>query len=153
MKYVFSGHEHLFYQSVHDGVNYVVTGGGGAPSSVDLAEGGYQHYVLVYVNEGGISLAVLEPWRLFVEVAPVLPDGTCSAIVSNYHNRDVTVGVEFPSDALGAEVGATASFTYKGQTHPVSVAIVPSRRPGTVMVSVTVPRSRAAVVTLAPARK
>lgn len=56
---VFSGHEHLYYRSVHDGVIYVVTGGGGAPSGMDPEQGGFQHYLLVYVNDNKVSIAVL----------------------------------------------------------------------------------------------
>ena len=138
VKYVFSGHEHLFAQSVHDGINYIVTGGGGASGD-------------------NVSVNVLEPWRLFLELSPVQPDGSCTALVSNYRHALVSVSVQFPTDALGASAVASASWTYKGTTHPfespLEAVIVPSRKPGTTTVRVTVPASRAVTVTLAPAKK
>ena len=157
VKHVFSGHEHLFAQSVHDGINYIVTGGGGAPSSDPPTEGGFQHYLLLEVNGPKVSFDVFEPWRLFAEVGPVQPDGSCSALVSNYRHTLVSVSVQFPTDALGANAAASASWTYKGTTHPfespLEAKIIPSRMTGTTTVRVTVPASRAVTVTLAPATK
>jgi hypothetical protein len=148
VKTVFSGHEHLYYKSVHDGITYVVTGGCGASNAPGPEDGGFQHYLLVYVNGDQVSITPLEPWRLFVQLGPVLPDGSCTAVVTNYDYADFSVDVEFPSDALGARAVASASFTYKGWTQPLQAAIVPPSRPGTTVVRVTVPRSRAAVVLL-----
>lgn len=157
VKHVFSGHEHLFAQSVHDGITYIVTGGGGAPSSDSPVEGGFQHYLLFNIDGDKVSFSVFEPWRLFLEVSPVQPDGSCAALVSNYRHALVTVSVQFPTDALGANAAASASWTYKGSTHPfespLEAVVVPSRKPGTTTVRVTVPASRAVMVTLAPAKK
>ena len=157
VKHVFSGHEHLFAQSVHDGINYIVTGGGGAPSSDSPVDGGFQHYLLLDVNGDKVSFSVFEPWRLFSELSPVQPDGSCTALVSNYRHELVSVAVQFPTDALGANAVANASWTYKGATHPfespLEAKIVPSRKPGFTTVRVTVPASRAVMVTLAPEKK
>ena len=153
VKAVFSGHEHLFNRSVHDGITYVVTGGAGAPNDAAPEDGGFQHYLLVTVNGGGVSITVLEPWRLFAQMGPVMPDGSCTAQVSNYDNNDLKVSVEFPTDALGTKAVPTASATYKGRTQPLAAEIVPSRRPGTTRVCVTVPRARTALVSIAPEKK
>ncbi len=153
VKMVFSGHEHLFYRSVHDGITYVVTGGCGAPNSPGPEEGGFQHYLLVYVNDEKVSITVIEPWRLFVQVGPVLADGSCTAQVSNYNFSDFTVTVDFPTDALAGKAAATASFTYKGWRQTLAAAIVPSARPGVTTVQMTVPRSRVTTVSIAAPRK
>jgi hypothetical protein len=150
---VFSGHEHLFYRSVHDGITYVVTGGGGAPNSPGPEEGGFQHYLLVTVNGAEAAISVVEPWRLFEELGPVLADGSCTARIDNYASTDFSVLVEFPSDALLGRAAATASFTYKGWTEPLSAVIAPSRNPGSIAVRVTVPRARSVLVSIAPAKK
>lgn len=150
---VFSGHEHLFYKSVHDGITYVVTGGGGAPNSPGPEEGGFQHYVLVTVNGAEAAISVVEPWRLFEELGPVLPDGSCTARIDNYASTDFSVLVEFPSDALLGRAVATASFTYKGWTEPLSAVIVPPRNSGSIAVRVTVPRARSVLVSIAPSKK
>lgn len=150
VKAVFSGHEHLFGQSVHDGVTYVVTGGAGAPNDAAPEDGGFQHYLLVTVDGGGFSMTVVEPWRLLVQMGPVMPDGSCTAAVSNYGSSDLKVSVEFPTDALGAKAIASASATYKGRTQTLAVEIVPPRHPGTILACVTVPRARTALVSIAP---
>lgn len=157
VKYVFSGHEHLFAQSVHDGISYLVSGGGGAPSSDSPVEGGFQHYLLFTVDGDKVAYGVFEPWRLFIDYGPVQADGSCAALVSNYRHELVAVSVEFATDALGANAAASASWTYKGATHPfespLEAKIIPSRRAGVTTVRVTVPASRAVMVSLAPARK
>lgn len=152
VKHVFSGHEHLYYQSVHDGVTYTVSGGGGAPSDADPREGGFQHYLLFEIDGDKVTATVLQPWRLFAQVAPVQPDGSCSAVVSNYNDADLSVCVELPSDRFGKNAVLTASSTYKGKTHPLEATLVPSRVPGVLTVRVTVPKHRAAFVTIGPKR-
>jgi 3',5'-cyclic AMP phosphodiesterase CpdA len=153
VKYVFAGHEHLFCQSVHDGVHYVVTGGAGAPSEGSPEEGGFQNYLLVYVAGDGISIVVLEPWRLFLAFGPVSPNGSCSARIDNYHDADLSVLVQFPTDAIGSRASASAALDYKGWTHPLAASIVPPRHPGTTAVLVTVPRARSVLTIISPAKK
>lgn len=148
--YVFSGHEHLYYASVHDGVHYVVTGGGGAPSDAAPEDGGFQNYVLVQVNGSNISPVVLQPWRLFAQLGPVQPDGSCTALVSNYQFHALPVTVDFPSNALGSHAAASASWTYKGQTRAVAADVAPAAQPGETTVRVVVPKGRAVLVTLHP---
>ena len=150
VKVVFSGHEHLFHESVHDGIRYVVTGGAGAPIDEAPERGGFEHYLLVTVNGGDLTMTVIEPWRLFVDVGPVRSDGSCTAQVVNYNPVALAVAVEFPTDALGPRTVAKASTTYKGHTEPLAAEIIPPRHPGTTRVTLTVPHSRAAEVVIGP---
>jgi hypothetical protein len=152
VRFVFAGHEHLYNLSVHDGVNYVVTGGAGAPVSQTPETGGFEHYLLVSVNGREVAVTVVAPWRLFSSIGPVQPDGSCSARIDNYDGADFLVTVEFPTDMLAGHAAASAVFAYKGSVHPLSAQIVPSPRPGATDVRVTVPRGRSAFVTLAPAK-
>lgn len=153
VKCVFSGHEHLYYRSEHDGVTYVVTGGAGAPSELPPDKGGFQHYILVYVNGSEVTMSILEPWRIFSEYGPALPDGSCTARLDNYAASDLSLVAEFPTDTLREHATSTASFTYKGKTFPLASTIVPARRAGSLAVRVTVPSGRSANVSIAPAPK
>lgn len=152
VKMVISGHEHLFYQSVHDGVHYVVTGGGGAPSETTPMNGAFQHYILVTVNDHEVAITVLEPWRLFATFGPVQPDGSCLGRIDNYSSTSLSAVLEFPTDALGSKAAATATLTYKGTTHVLSAEIVPPHTPGTTAVRVTAAENRSVLVSLHAAR-
>ncbi len=150
---VFSGHEHLYYASVHDGVRYIVTGGGGAPSDGTPQDGGFQHYLLVTVDGGAVKVQVLQPWRLFDQIGPVEPDGACTAMVMNYGFEPLGVTVDFPTDALGVKAVASASWTYKSKTHPVAAEIVASGKPGTTAVRIVARQGRGTLVAIHPASK
>ncbi|HVW21005.1 MAG TPA: metallophosphoesterase [Opitutaceae bacterium] len=149
---VFSGHEHLYYRSKHDGIDYIVTGGGGAPSEEGPEEGGAQHYALVYVNGGQISVAVLAPWRLFSWVGPVQPDGSCSALLANYNAADFNATVDFPTTALAGRAAVRSVFTYKGVSRALAAEIVPSRSAGTISVRTALPKAGAVTVSIFPER-
>jgi 3',5'-cyclic AMP phosphodiesterase CpdA len=58
--FVFSGHEHLYRRKVVDGINHVVTGGGGAPLYAEEKDGGFHHFVLVTVDGGRVSGEVMD---------------------------------------------------------------------------------------------
>lgn len=150
---VFSGHEHLYYASVHDGVRYIVTGGGGAPSDGAPQDGGFQHYLRVSVDGNAVKIEVLQPWRLFEKVGPVQADGSCTAMVMNYGHDPLSVLVAFPTDQLGASAVTTASWTYKGGTHPVPAEIVAPLHPGETYVRVIARQGRGTLVVLKPAAK
>jgi predicted phosphodiesterase len=55
---VFSGHKHMFKHEVFDGVDHIVTGGGGMLIEIPEAEGGYLHYVRVNVNNDYVTYEV-----------------------------------------------------------------------------------------------
>ncbi|MFW9915719.1 MAG: metallophosphoesterase family protein [Candidatus Thorarchaeota archaeon] len=67
---VFSGHDHFYYRTLHDGIYYVTTGGGGAPIyEIDTAAPDWQsgdvahsenHYCNVEVTSSGASVTVLK---------------------------------------------------------------------------------------------
>ncbi len=150
---VFSGHEHLYARSVHDGITYVVTGGGGAPNEGGPEEGGFQHYLLVYFNAGELTTQVLEPWRLFARVGPVRQDGSCEAQVDNYTYTDLSVLVQFPTDLLRSGAAVSASMSYKEWSQALSASLAAPSVPGTIAVRVTIPKARSAFVTISPPQK
>jgi len=55
---VFSGHKHMFKSETFDGVENVVTGGGGMLIEIPEADGGYLHYVKVTVNHDYVTYEV-----------------------------------------------------------------------------------------------
>jgi 3',5'-cyclic AMP phosphodiesterase CpdA len=70
VKVVFSGHEHLYWRESaidHDGIDYFVTGGAGAPFYAQPQSGGFSHYVLVRLSAGKISYRVIEPGHLYLQ--------------------------------------------------------------------------------------
>jgi 3',5'-cyclic AMP phosphodiesterase CpdA len=58
--FVFSGHEHLYLRQIVDGINHVITGGGGAPLYADDKNGGFHHFVLVTVDGDNVSGEVVD---------------------------------------------------------------------------------------------
>lgn len=147
---VFSGHEHLFYKSEHDGVTYWVSGGGGAPTDAPVDEGGFQHYLRVEVDGANLTVTVLQPWRLFATVEQNATDGSAAGLLSNYNACDLPMYLEFPANAVPSGSSVAAAWTYKGKTHPLDATIVPSSGANSVTVRVVVPKNRAARVTIAP---
>ncbi len=55
---VFAGHKHMFKREDFDGVDYIVTGGGGMLIEIPEADGGYLHYVRVMVNNDYVTYEV-----------------------------------------------------------------------------------------------
>jgi hypothetical protein len=77
VKAVFSGHEHLYWRepaAQHDGIDYFIAGGAGAPLYASPDRGGFSHYVVVRLTpDNKLSYELIEPGRLFVEDAPAGP--------------------------------------------------------------------------------
>lgn len=48
---VFEGHEHLYHRQTRDGVEYIVTGGAGAPLYASPAKGGFHHFLYVRADQ------------------------------------------------------------------------------------------------------
>ncbi len=146
VEYVISGHEHLLYQTEKDGVHYIVTGGGGAPTDGSPEDGGFQHYLLFRVNGKSVSISVLAPWRLFATLKPVEADGGQTAVVANYQNDDLPLRVEFQTGKSAAAAAPIATWTYKGTTHDLESRVVPGSAPGVLTIEITVPAHRSAFV-------
>jgi len=54
---VFSSHDHLYDHQVHDGIDYFISGGGGAPP--EGGEGSFYHFVLVSVDRDYLWVDVI----------------------------------------------------------------------------------------------
>jgi len=103
---VFSGGQALYSSSVHDGVTYVNTGGGGSPSDVSPVDGGFLHYLLVAVNgndAGDVVISPIQPGRLSVRA-------TGPGAMSIYNSTSIPlilnrVAVLVPATWRGKHVG------------------------------------------------
>ena len=157
---VFCGHNHIYYHQVKDGIDYYISGGGGAPLDADPEHGGYLHYVGVQVDGAAITTTVLQPEHL--EVA--YPDGEAkigptqrvwatntnfSPVVANH----IVLHVAAPP--AGQRLGVTAVLAYKKKNKPGIARIVsqsPGAQPGTVdvVISATLPKARTSEITVGP---
>jgi hypothetical protein len=53
---VFAGHEHLYHHANRDGIDYYITGGGGADLHAPPERGGFHHFLLVRVSSQGVRV-------------------------------------------------------------------------------------------------
>lgn len=66
VKAVFAGHEHLYSETIKDGIRYFVTGGGGSPLYQSPKGGGFFHYIVVNVRGEDIAFDLLVPGTIDV---------------------------------------------------------------------------------------
>ena len=158
---VFCGHNHIYWHKVVGGVDYFISGGGGAPLDASPENGGYLHYVTVQVDGTKLTTEVLQPEHLEV----TYPDGETKigpsqrVWVTNTNFDAVTVRhvvLHVAAPPAGQTLAVTAMLSYKKKNKPLAAQIVsqsPGDRPGTVdvIVSVTLPKARTAEITVAPA--
>ena len=157
---VFCGHNHIYWHQAKDGVDYYISGGGGAPLDATPENGGYLHYVAVQVDGAKITTEVLQPEHLEVEY----PDGETKVgasqrvWVTNTNFEPVTVRhvvLHVAVPPAGQTLTATAMLAYKKKNRPLAVQIL-SQTPGSVsgtlevVVSATLPKARTAEITVAP---
>lgn len=90
---VFASHDHFYYEEEHDGVRYVTSGGGGAPTYTQPQQGGFSHYILVNVGPGGVDYDVVEPFR--IEVGTIAGNDGLRPVstlrIANTTDRDLTL--------------------------------------------------------------
>lgn len=149
---VFCGHNHIYWHTKKDGVEYFISGGAGAPLDATPDKGGYLHYVLMTVDGTTLSWQVLQPWHLDAQY-PEGDDKNAPAervLLTNTNDFPVAIsGAVFhlAAPARGQTLTVQASAAYKKKTKPGSARIISMRAmPGTPEVEV------AAEVLLPPAR-
>ncbi len=159
---VFCGHNHIYWHKVVDGVDYFISGGGGAPLDASPENGGYLHYVTVQVDGTALTTTVLQPEHL--EVA--YPDGerkigpSQRVWATNTNFEPVTVNhliLHVAAPPAGVPLGVTSVLAYKKKPKPGMARILsvsPGAEPGTVdvVVSALLPKARTAEITVAPAK-
>jgi hypothetical protein len=101
VKAVFSGHEHLYWRESHDGIDYFIAGGGGAPLYASPDRGGFSHYIVVQLSDGGVAYDVVQPGHLSVEDAGRAA-GAKKIWVVNSNDADIPLrGVSLDASRIG----------------------------------------------------
>lgn len=61
---VFCGHNHVYWHTNKDGIDYIISGGAGAPLDATPEKGGYLHFIAFHVNKNKVTWDILQPWHL-----------------------------------------------------------------------------------------
>lgn len=139
---VYAGHNHRYYRTVKDGVEYVISGGAGAPLDASPVEGGFLHYLLVHVDGTKVKADILQPWHLVATPTKAAAPNVAEVHVSNTQGTDVDLAgltVRVPKPGAGETYTVTASLAYKKKSKPgVAKVIEVAPVPGTSLVDVTI---------------
>jgi hypothetical protein len=79
---VFCGHQHLFSHETHEGIDFFIAGGAGAPLYASPDRGGFSHYLVLRLTGNDLRWDVVEPGRLYVETGPNLAGKQTTWIVN-----------------------------------------------------------------------
>jgi hypothetical protein len=120
---VFEGHDHVFNHQSHDGVEYFIAGGAGAPLDANPEDGGYFHYVLVHVKNGKADYTVMPLGSIDVR------QNGDDIRVSSYCNADVDLGNVVVTSAK-APHAVHASYDKKGKMTETNAGIVSVEKSG-----------------------
>ena len=159
---VFCGHNHIFWHQPKDGVDYFISGGGGAPLDASPQDGGYLHYVVFTVDGSKFSTQVLQPEHLEVAYpdGENVPAGRAQRVwATNTNDMTVTMNhilLHVTAPPAGQALTVTSTLAYKKKNKPGVAQIVsqsPGAAPGTldVIVQATLPKARTAEILVAPA--
>jgi len=118
VKIVFEGHDHVFNHQTHDGVEYYIAGGAGAPLDTTPENGGFFHYVLIHVKDGQVVETTVMP----LDCITVRQNGS-DIRISSYVDADVDLGnvvVSWPTRPTAVHAG----YDKKGKIKDVDASIV-----------------------------
>ncbi len=111
VRVIFQGHEHFFWQKRENGIDYVITGGSGAPLDGDPTNGGFYHFLLVNVDGTNVKVNVLLPDYFKVKYEYEYSSNTATAIIEN-RLASVYNGLEI--DGLKFVMPKAPSYEVKG---------------------------------------
>jgi len=143
---VLEGHDHIYDAQMHDGVDYRIAGGAGAPLDGATKDGGYFHFLLVHAHDGKLDSTPIPSGTL--EVVPI-SDGVVA--VADYAYADLPLNnVRITSKFEPKSV--KADYTSKtGKTKSVDATIVRTTKVGDhfeTQVSLLLTRAKATFVRL-----
>jgi len=116
VKGVFESHDHVFNLQNHDGIQYVITGGAGAPLDAPPQDGGFFHYLIIKVSGGQMSMEVIP-----LDGIQVVRVGE-QVRVSAYCPYDIELN-DFTFDWPSRPSSVTAVLDKKGKKSPVQVSL------------------------------
>ncbi len=111
VKAVFSGHEHLYWRETHDGIDYFILGGAGAPLYASPEDGGFSQYLVVQLRGARVMFDVIEPGRLFTQAVAGAPDAASLWVVNSNNSELPLRGIEA---TVPAAAGDCAGLTARG---------------------------------------
>ncbi len=157
---VFCGHNHIYWHTNKDGVEYFISGGAGAPLDATPDKGGYLHYVLMTVDGTKLTSQILQPWHLETDYPEGDDEGAHTERVrlTNTNDFPVTAGrvvFHLAAPSAGQTLTVEASTAYKkktklGKAQIVSVQPVPGKQEVEVAVEVALPPARTTEVRVLP---
>jgi Calcineurin-like phosphoesterase len=118
VKAVFSGHEHIYYRAPaeeHDGIDYFVAGGAGAPLYAPPDRGGFSHYIVVRLSGTKVAYDVIEPGRLSVEET-ASGSGEAKFWIVNSNDMDQPLPLRGIDREVPAGLGSCDSLTATAAT-------------------------------------
>jgi len=119
---VFSGHEHVYSRETHDGIDFFVAGGAGAPLYASPDRGGFSHYVVVRLTGTNIQYDVVEPGHLYVENGPDLAGKKTTWVVNG---NDADVPLRGATVETAASTGRCADLTVESDLRQLDGTPVP----------------------------
>ena len=132
----FSGHIHMYHRHEREGVQHVISGGGGSPPYARPDEGGYYHFSVVRVDQSAITV---QPMVLQMDPAPGLlgavgrtADATFA--LDELRSFPVTSGWAYCTDASG---GPEAEGLWAGVAMTYLVDELGGMAPADVLVATT----------------
>jgi hypothetical protein len=153
---VFSGHEHLFWHEAHEGIDYFVTGGAGAPLYASPDRSGFSHYVVVRVVGSKVSWDLIQPGRLYVESKP--RERPFERTIQVVNSNDAAIPLRGVAAELPAEFGPCSAISaasnlrkWDGMTVDVPVKIASCEKSGrtiTLTLSLMAPRRLTVPITI-----
>jgi UDP-2,3-diacylglucosamine pyrophosphatase LpxH len=128
VKAVFQGHEHLFYQTTVNGIQYFVAGGAGAPFYAPPEKGGFSHYLVVEMKGDQLSYKIVEPGHVYAEEAKAAK--ASEHLVWLINSSDLLLPARRIETSVPRSLGACADLVvesrltkYDGTPIPVPVTI------------------------------
>ncbi|HKS22462.1 MAG TPA: metallophosphoesterase [Thermoanaerobaculia bacterium] len=128
VKAVFQGHEHLFYQTTMNGIQYFVAGGAGAPFYAPPEKGGFSHYLVVEIKGDQLTYKIVEPGHLYAEEGKAAK--ASEHLVWLINSSDLLLPARRIETTVPASLGKCADLVaesrlvkYDGTAIPVPVAI------------------------------
>lgn len=144
VKAVFAGHEHLYSETIKDGIRYIVTGGGGSPLYQSPKGGGYFHYLIVNVKDEDVSFDLMVPGTIMLRTIAG-NDGfeeKAEIEVSNISYSDLNlkdIPVIMPRAGTERYKVKATSISVRGQKkeHAAKIAKIRDNRDGTARLSIS----------------
>jgi hypothetical protein len=148
VKLVVEGHDHIYNAQLHDGIDYRIAGGAGAPLDGPSTDGGYYHFMIVHAHDGKLDATPVPLGTL-----EILPNGDGSVIACDYADNDLPcTNILVTSKFKPANVAASYT-TKKKKTTDVACAIVSTKQVDggyQTRIAITLPRAHATKIVVSP---